>query len=347
MRQIASVLVLAVLLPGCSSVRQAPPEPAAPPPAASRFAFVNDPWINLHHLLYHWALADAPPPPPGQRRSPRVEVAERSQTAALTPEERQAWDAAVSYYQRELSRFSLLFDRNMVDLRSRIARISAHPEELSSLPHAEVFEPAMAVYRRHWWPAHEALNQTWIDQLLPKLETFEPLLAPRLVEAFGGRFPAEKIRVDLCAYSDWTGAYTTGVPPHIVISSKDPDLRDLHALEIVFHEVSHIDPIESPLHAMLEKGFAKHGGKPPENLWHYFIFHTAGALTNEALRSQGLPEIVPYPERTGMYRRIPTWNRYREVLDRSWKEFLAGRMEREAAIDRIAREILTHPMRGS
>lgn len=341
MRQTASALLLAALLPGCSSLRQEPPrQAAAPPPSASHFAFANDPWINLHHFLYHWAQAETPAPGPGQRRSPRVEVAERSQTSGLTPEERQAWDAAVSYYQRELARFSLLFDRNMVDLRSQIARISAHPEALSGLPHAAVFEPAMAVYRRHWWPSHEATNQAWIDQALPKLERFEPILAPRLAEAFGGRFPAEKVRVDLCSYSDWTGAYTTGTPPHIVISSKDPDLQDLHALEIVFHEVSHIEEIEQPLHAMLERGFAKHGGKPPENLWHYFIFHTAGALTNDALRSQGLPEIVPYPERTGMYRRIPAWNRYQEVLDRSWKEFLAGRLDRETAIDRIARDLL-------
>ena len=338
MRQTASTLLLALLLPGCLLAQQA--KPAAPPPAASRFAFANDPWINLHHFLYHWARAEAPAAGPGQRGPRPVEVVERAQTSGLTPEERQAWDAAVSYYQRELSRFSLLFDRNMVDLRSQIARISEHPEALSSLPHAKVFEPAMAVYRRHWWPAHEAVNRAWIDQALPKLERVEPLMAPRLAEAFGGSFPAEKVRVDVCPYSDWSGAYTTGQPPHIVISSKAPELQDFHALEIVFHEVSHINQIEQPLHAALERGFAKHGAEPPENLWHVLIFYTAGELTNEALRSQKLPEIVPYPERTGMYRRFPVWVEYKKALDRSWKEFLAGRIDRETAIDRMAQELV-------
>lgn len=338
MRQIASTLLLTLLLPGCLLAAEQP-KPAAPP-AASHFAFANDPWINLHHFLYHWARAEAPAQQPGQRGPRPVEVAERSRATSLTPGERQAWDAAISYYQRELSRFSLLFDRNMIDLRSQIARISEHPEALSALPHAKVFEAAMAVYRRHWWPGHEAANRAWIDQALPKLERFEPFMAPRLTEAFGGSFPAEKVRVDICAYSDWSGAYTTGVPPHIVISSKAPELQDFHALEIVFHEVSHIDGIESPLHAVLERGFAKHGGEPPENLWHVLIFYTAGELTNEALRSQKLPEIVPYPERTGMYRRFPVWIEYRKALDQHWEEFLAGRSDRETAIDRIARELL-------
>lgn len=337
MRQIASALILTALLPGC--LHSEPPRLAAPPPAVSHFALANDPWINLHHFLYHWARAETPAS--GQRGPRPVEVAERSAASSLSPEERQAWDAAVSYYQRELSRFSLLFDRNMVDLRSRIAQVSAHPEVLSALPHAKIFESAMAVYRRHWWPGHEAANRAWIEKLLPKLEKFEPALAPRLAAVFGGSFPTEKVRIDVCAYSDWSGAYTTGSPPHIVISSKASDLQDFHSLEIVFHEVSHIEQIEGPLHAALDRGFAKHGGAPPENLWHYLIFYTAGELTNDALRSQGLPGIVPYPDRTGMYRRLPAWNRYREVLDRFWRDFLAGRLDRETAIDRIAQELLT------
>lgn len=343
MRQTASALLLAALLPGCSSVGQEPPRQAAPPPAASHFAIANDPWINLHHFLYHWARAEAPAPEPGPRRTPPVEVAERSQTSALTPEERQVWGAAVSYYQRELSQKDLLFDQGMVDLRSQIARISAHREALSGLPHAAVFEPAMAVYRKHWWPAHEAANRAWIDQLQPKLARFEPILAPRLAEAFGGRFPTEQVRVDACVYSNWAGAYTTGTPPHIVISSTDPDQQDFHALESVFHEVSHIEQIEGPLHALLAQGFAKHGGAPPEDLWHVLIFYTAGELTNEALRSQGLPEIVPFAERNGMYRRFRGWNGYREALDHSWKEFLAGKIDRETAIDRIAQELRSPP----
>jgi len=330
MRQIASILILAALLPGCSSLRQEPSRQTAPADPQV-FTFANDPWVNLHHFLYQWA---------GPREPRPVEVAERAQMAQLSPEESAAWSAAVSYYQKELSRRDLLFDQGMVDLRSQIVRISAHPEALSTLPHSEVYEPAMAVYRRHWWPAHEAANRAWIEKVRPKLETFGPTLARRLAEAFGGSFPAEKVRVDVCAYSHWTGAYTTATPPQIVISSLDPDLQDFHSLEILVHEVSHTDGLEGPLHAALERGFAKHGGAPPEDLWHYFIFYTAGELTREALRSEGLPEIVPYPERTGMYRRLPAWNRYRDALDHSWKEFLEGRIDRETAIDRIAQELL-------
>jgi hypothetical protein len=69
------------------------------------------------------------------------------------------------------------------------------------------------------------------------------------------------------------------------------------------------------------------------------IFYTVGEITNDALQSAGLPAIVPYPERTGMYRRLPAWDRYRQALDRSWKEYLTGRLDRDAAIDRLVQDL--------
>jgi hypothetical protein len=81
-------------------------------------------------------------------------------------------------------------------------------------------------------------------------------------------------------------------------------------------------------------------GSPPDTLWHLMIFYTAGELTREAYAGHGTPGYVPYAERTGMYRRVGGWDRYRQAMDHHWKEFLAGRIDRATAADRIAAEIL-------
>lgn len=323
------------LLAGCAS--RPPAAPAATSevaPGSQVFAFANDPWINLHHFLYQWAQAEA-----GGPRA--LSVPERTQPSPLSPDESPIWSEAVGYYQKEVISSDLLFESKLVVWKVQISRISSDPRALSSLPPplAGQLEKAMPIYQRHWWPSHEAANRAWIDALGPRLERFGPALLRRLANVYGGTLPAEKVRTDVAAYSHRVGAYTSDDPPHIVVSSTDPDLQEDHALEILIHEVSHIHELEGALSAALARGFAKYNTAPPDNLWHVMIFYTAGEITNDALQTAGLPAIVPYAERTGMYRRLPAWDGYRNALDSSWKECLAGRLDRDAAMDRLAQDL--------
>src|SRR6185436_16651594 len=97
---------------------------------------------------------------------------------------------------------------------------------------------AMPVYRRHWWPGHLARNLDWIERLTSALAPYETALSDRLASAYGGQWPAARIRVDITTYSSWQGSYTTNRPSQITISS-DPGLRGLKGVDLLLHEASH------------------------------------------------------------------------------------------------------------
>ena len=63
------------------------------------------------------------------------------------------------------------------------------------------------------------------------------------------------MRVDLLVYANWAGAYTTGGPAHIVLSSTDEDSLADGALETLFHEASHTREMFRPLRSELPAAF--------------------------------------------------------------------------------------------
>jgi hypothetical protein len=67
---------------------QAAPERDCNIVESERFAFHDDPWINLHHFLYEWAR-NVPERLADDCRRP-VDVPERTQLARLTETEQQA-----------------------------------------------------------------------------------------------------------------------------------------------------------------------------------------------------------------------------------------------------------------
>src|SRR5688572_13551178 len=58
---------------------------------SERFELHSDPWINLHHFLYHWAREKRGL---GTGRQ-QVVVPERSSAAQLSEHERRVWETAV------------------------------------------------------------------------------------------------------------------------------------------------------------------------------------------------------------------------------------------------------------
>src|SRR5260370_31764689 len=72
-------------------------------------------------------------------------------------------------------------------------------------------------------------------------------LSERLADIYQTRWPREKIRVDVSAYANWAGAYTTVDPLRVTISSLDSRNQGPEALEVLFHEASH--GIAAPVHA--------------------------------------------------------------------------------------------------
>jgi hypothetical protein len=275
-------------------------------------------------------------------------VVERAQIAELDQGERHAWERAQAHYPERWISPEIVEDEELVGLRGALASIgctAAGAERIPAGLPAEtraVLTDAMAVYRRHWWPGHHARNLQRIDELLAGLNGHERFLAEGIARAYGGRWPAARVRVDVSAYASWTGAYTTNHPDQITFGSTAyPGTPGLNILELLFHEVSHATFFEEPFLAGLEAAFRARGAAVPDGLAHYLQFVTPAELLRSGLRGEELRGFRPYGERSGLYERSRT-SAQRILLGKHWLPFLAGKVTRTEALDRIAAELAPH-----
>jgi hypothetical protein len=310
---------------------------------SQRFVFHSDPWINLHHFLYEWAR-NVPERQPGDRRR-AVEVKEQAQLGDLEEGEQGAWKRAVELYRERMSPRDVLFDRDLIALRGQLAAIACSKGSLEDIdPEIRtVLADAMPVYRRRWWPGHHATNMAWIRKRSEELKSYEAVLAGRLAQAYGGEWPPGRIRVDVTAYANWSGAYTTNRPNQVTISS--PSYEGLEGLEILFHEVSHANFFEQRIFGQLADAFRQHGADPPERLAHVIQFVTPPELLRSVLGEREIGGYRSVAER--VYGRGGSLSdEYRIVLEH-WKPFLDGKIQRAEALDRIAAELAPPKQRPS
>ena len=316
-------------------------EPAAPAGSevarTERWSFHSNLLFNLHHFVFQCAKTlasrdgeDVPDRP--------VAVAEIGLVDALAGTERETWYTAIGFYRREAIARDLLFDGTMYRLKQQLTAIDdplgEWPAELD-VGYAGALRAALPVYRTRFWPAHDRSNRAWIAAATSRLGRYEATLASRLERAYGGRWPAAPVRVDVCAYANWAGAYTTGGPAHVTLSSTDPNARGDAALETLFHEVSHTREMFGPLRAALASAFEAIGAEAPRDLWHLLMFEAAGEAVRRTLAADGIAGYVHYGDRTGMYRR-GAWATHQPLVSTGWRAFLDGSIDRATALARIA-----------
>lgn len=302
----------------------------------TRFEIRSDTRVNLHHFLLDWASAEA-----GRWPEYAPPITERENwRGALNPEEQRSWSAAVAAYATAVGR-SLLFDAGLLAVRDWAAgarereRIPAGDRAL-----AAALEAVLPIYRRHWWSSHDAANRSWIAAVTPTLALVESEMATRLEAAYGGRWPRELVSIDIVAYANDVGAYSTG--GRITIASGTPGLGMPQSVELVFHEASHTDGLEGPLRRNLAMAFRSAGGAEPDRFWHDMIFYTAGEVTRIVLARHGQPGYQHYGS-LGVYRRGERWPAQLQALAKDWTPFLesgsAGAEARRAALEALARSM--------
>ena len=319
---------------------QARPEPA-PPVMTARFELRSDPRVGLHHFLLAWAAADAGAWPPF---APPLVERDRG-LEGLAAEDRETWRTAVEAYGATVGR-SLLFDEGLLAVRGWAAGAgSAEAVPGADRPLATALERALPVYARHWWPAHDAQNRAWIEAVTPALAETEVGIASRLAAAYGGVWPAGRIPADVVAYANPVGAYSTG--GRVTLASGDRDNGMPQSVELLFHEASHIDPLEAPLREAVAAAFARAGGEAPDRLWHDVIFVTSGEVTRLAFAERGRPEYRHYGETAGVYGRGPRWAVELPAFDAHWLPFVrsgdADPAARHAALEALAAQLLRTP----
>lgn len=302
-----------------------------------RFELRSDARVALHHFLIDWASADAGEWPPYA-----LTLAERDDwRAALDHDEERAWSQAVEGYALARGR-SLLFDAGLLAVRDWAAGVGPRDAiPRADRPLADALEAALPVYRRHWWPAHDRSNRAWIESVSPTLAAVEEDMIGRFEAAYGGRWLQAPTPVDVMVYANAVGAYSTG--GRLTISSAHRGNQMPQAVEMIFHEASHMDPLEQPLRADLDAAFQAAGGAAPDRFWHDVIFYTSGEITKLVLAEHGQPEYRHYGS-FGVYRRGERWSVELPAFEAHWGPFLESESidanTRRAALEALAGELL-------
>jgi hypothetical protein len=238
-------------------------------PSTTLFTFHSNAWLNLHHFAR--ASARGGPAPTG-----------------LSAEENRQWAAGVEFYKPYVPR-DLLGDEGMVAIKSELRRAEGRTSLDGIAIEADLkamLERLMPIYQKHWWPAHDRANREWIAAVQPLLERHGAALSQALTRAYDTSWPSNPIPVDLSVTAGPVGAYTSGPPTHVMISSRDPGYRGLAALEMLFHEGSH--SAISNLFQRVRQAAAEHNVTVPPQLWHGVLFFTAGELTTRELKAHDL-----------------------------------------------------------
>jgi len=338
--RIGIVALVALASPASRALEEPPSVGRVAKVETKLFDLVDDPRVNLHHFLLAWAAADA-----GRWPEWAVPVTEREEDlSSLNPEQRAVWAAAVAVYSQALDR-SLVFDRGLIAVRDALAA-GAGPDQVAETdrPLMAAIESALPVYRARWWPRQSAENGKWITAVAPLLRDHEAGISRRLVAAYGGTWPPGRIRVDVVAYANALGAYSTGGV--LTLSSLDPGNQPPQALEIVFHEASHLDGLEQPLRAAIARAYSALDAPAPDRLWHDFIFFTAGEATRLELAAHGQPGYQHFGS-FGVYQHGARWPVELAAFRAAWQPFLASASSdpaaRQRALGEVARRLLAAP----
>jgi hypothetical protein len=216
----------------------------------------------------------------------------------------------------------------------------------------QVLEAAAPVYRAHLWTDQDRANRRWIARVAPIVEEQGVGISERLADIYQTKWPRAKIRVDVTAYANWAGAYTTLEPLRVTISSTDPRNQGDQALEVLFHEASH--GIAEVVQEAIVRECRQRGKAIPRDLWHALIFYTTGEVIRPLLNpagkepadkqgngisnpdpAPGTPRdtYIPYAIREGLYQR--GWNDYLALLTRFWQPYLDSKSTFDDAIARM------------
>jgi hypothetical protein len=243
---------------------------------------------------------------------------------ALDKPELLAWDAAIDYYKVTLSPKDAIFDEDLVKITRSIA---AYPKDVPAELRA-VLERAAPVYRKVWWPRHDRGNREKIAELETLVGRHGKPIAAALAKAWGQKWPADPIAVNICAYANWAGAYSTdGV---IVISSRNSGNAGTLGLEILFHETLH--QWDDDLLKDISRAAAAAKVPAPRNLSHSLIFFTAGYVV-----AAECPGHKPYADAGNMWGRGSLFSRERIAAE--WVPYLEGRRGMDEALDRLVRPV--------
>ncbi|MBI2213879.1 MAG: hypothetical protein HYU52_09540 [Acidobacteria bacterium] len=284
-----------------------------------QFAFYSNFSTNLNDALI--AAGDA-----RRRHKPELfhDGAEEPCFAKLPPPARAAWDRSVDYYAEILSPS----ERQQYLVRVHLAGFDDElgtPRDRQVAEIAAAFrEAARPAYEACRWAAQDEDNRRWIATVHAQLLLHEKVIARRLEALYQNRWGSLPIPVEVVQTVNWSGANTILRDPdggQILVAVENPERS---ALEIVFHEASHIlTGRGAPIRKALEDAAAAHNLTLPGDLWHVVLFYTTGEVVRSVLSDAGderySPMLYEILERGG------EWNNYRNAIESTWPAYMNGK----------------------
>lgn len=289
------------------------------------FAFRSGFWNNLHHFLY--VLGRDRNGSPDRTRDAVISAPRDLEGLAdRSDAERTAWNDAIDFYASGLSRKDAVFDGDLVAV-TRLLAAASDEADLTTLkldPQlVETLLKAAPVYRAVWWTRHSARNAARQSEYQGLIDKYGRQAVARLTSFYGTKWPPTPRTIDLLAYTNWAGAYST-TGPLIEVASVYENTGGAMGLEILLHESSH--QWDDEILARLSAVAARQQKNVPNTLTHALIWYTTGTVVAELV-----PGHVPYAEKYGL------WNRgdlaqLKPLLDRHWRPYLEGRGTFDEAI---------------
>ncbi len=303
------------------------------------FAFYSDFDTNLNDALIAAGVA---------RKGGKPELFhagdEVSCFGKLPPSARAAWEGAVNYYEEIISPANF-GDRQQYLLRAQLAGFGEESKDAEARQFVEIarsFRAAAApAYRVCRWAAQDETNRRWIEELKSRLAADEQKIASRLEQLYRKPWEGLPIPVDVVETVDWSGANSILRDPaggHLLISG--PSYQGPAALEVVFHEASHLlMGREAPVRQALDSAARAVDLRLPGDLWHVVLFYTTGETVRRILDEGGKPGYTPMVY--GIFDR-GAWVGYRKALESAWRPYVEGKQAlSEAAANLI--DVLRKP----
>ena len=324
------------------------------------FEFHSGFWVNLHHFLYHEARArhDAKSTAGTAAKSGPVLKQGPDTATVLTAAEQKTWDEAIAYYTANYVNKDMQVNIDLILLKNQLGDFEDCNELLgkkkkpcdAGLPGniGVILEAAAPIYRSHWWANHDRANRRWVLRVAPLVREQGVGLSEHLAAIYQAHWPKEKIRVDVSAYANQSGAYTSLDPLRVTIASTDSRNQGPQALEVLFLEASH--DIARPVESAISRECKQRDKPIPRDLWHALILYTTSEVIQPVLdgsvsaatnplqpgESGSLPP--PRPKFSGVTSEMLAefqqrgWDAYLLLLTMYWQPYLDEHVTFEDAI---------------
>lgn len=327
------ILGLGMLLSAHPSLGQV--QERTPVATTPHFAFYSDFATNLNDALIAAGVARKAGGPQLFRSG-----AESSCFGKLPNSARAAWNGAVDYYAEIISPTDWM-DRSQFQLRMHLAGFDDELKEPGARQFVEIAAnfraAARPAYETCRWAVQEEKNRLWIERLKPQLAAHEQNIASRLEQLYQKQWGGLPISVDIVETVNWSGANSILLDPaggHLLISNS---YQGPAALEVVFHEASHLLMDRGdPLRQALDKAASAVDRRLPGDVWHVVLFFTTGEavrrILDEGQESGYTPMVYSIFERG-------TWPGYRKALENTWPAYLDGERTLPEAVANLIRAL--------